>query len=176
MVESAVSHRDCKAEAVLSATLTVFALLLGRQVGREGTSTTPSPFGQLNQGEKEDRLGLLTLLSVFFIYFQETSILQCGSGLLYGAEQFWNPPGGESQERGCLDSEQSIANVSGLIRSTEGALEKAWAPFSISEVLTGRAPVSRVSPSSLPIASTVLKKARVPGHPALPPSLGSGNG
>lgn len=99
----------------MSATLAVIALLLGRQVGWERTSTTPSPFGQLNLGEKEDRPGLLTLLSIFLIYFQETSILQCGSGLLYGAEQFWNPPRGESQERGCLDSEQSIANVSGLI-------------------------------------------------------------
>lgn len=78
----------------------------------------------------------------FFIYCQETSILQCGSVLLCGAEQFWNPARRESQERGCVDREQSIANVSGLIRSTEDALEKAWAPYSVSEKLTDNAPVS----------------------------------
>lgn len=114
----------------------------GRQVGWEGTWNTPSPFGQRNLGEKEDRPGLLTFLSVFFIYCQETSILQCGSVLLYGAEQFWTPARRESQERGCVDSEQSIANVSGLIQSTEDALEKAWAPYSVSEKLTDNAPVS----------------------------------
>lgn len=133
--------------------------------------------GKEHLREEEDRSGLLTLLSVFLIYFQETSILQCGSGLLYGGGgEFWNPPRGESQERGCQDSEQSIANGSGLIRSTEGALEKARAPFSISKKLTGSAPVSRVSPSSLPTASTCSREQESQVTLHCPPSLGSGNG
>lgn len=143
LVEGAGSHCDCKAGGCLECHLGSLCSAVGgdRLDGKELETRLPPLDSSVWEKRRTD-LAYSHSYQSFFIYCQETSILQCGSVLLCGAELFWNPARRESQERGCVDSEQSIANVSGLIRSTEDALEKAWAPYSISEKLIDNAPVS----------------------------------
>lgn len=65
----------------------------GRQVGWEGTWNTPSPFGQRNLGEKEDRPDLLTVSESYYQSFLFTVKKQVYSNVVLSSYMGQNSSG-----------------------------------------------------------------------------------
>lgn len=141
LVESAVSHCDWKAGGCLECRLgSLCSAVEGDRWDGKELETRLSPLDSEIWEKRRTDLAYSHSYQSFLFTVKK----QVYSNVVLSSYMGQNSSGTlvEESHRKSVDSEQSTANVSGLIRLTEDALEKAWAPYSISEKLTDNAPVS----------------------------------